>query len=122
MNRPFLEESIRNDFKSILYLLLIISGIIILRNAWVGDDSCIGFRTSYNFVHGHGLTFNISERVQSFTNPLWVIIVGVLSLVTGEMYITSTLLSISLTLFMLYWASVKIAKDIFSVFLLFTNC
>jgi arabinofuranosyltransferase len=39
--------------------------------AWVTDDAFITFRSVINFVNGYGPVYNIGERVQSFTHPLW---------------------------------------------------
>ncbi len=45
---------------------------IYLVNAFVCDDAFITFRTADNFANGFGLRYNIIERVQTFTNPLWL--------------------------------------------------
>ena len=37
------------------------------------DDAMISMRYAYNLVHGYGLVWNAGERVEGFTNPLWVI-------------------------------------------------
>ncbi|KAB2966015.1 MAG: hypothetical protein F9K18_06090, partial [Thermoanaerobaculia bacterium] len=42
------------------------------RNAWLTDDAFITFRTIEQFLAGNGLRFNVHERVQSFTHPLWL--------------------------------------------------
>jgi len=36
------------------------------------DDAFISFRYARNLVHGHGLVFNPGERVEGYTNFLWV--------------------------------------------------
>jgi hypothetical protein len=36
------------------------------------DDAMISMRYAYNLAHGNGLVWNVGERVQGFTNPLWV--------------------------------------------------
>jgi arabinofuranosyltransferase len=46
--------------------------VVLLKSAWVCDDAFITFRTVDNFVHGYGLRWNIAERVQSYTHPLWM--------------------------------------------------
>lgn len=56
-----------------------ISGILLLvfilvRNLWVSDDAFITLRTIDNFLAGHGLVWNVGERVQAFTHPLWLFI------------------------------------------------
>lgn len=40
---------------------------------WVSDDAFIGYRYSKNFIEGRGLVFNEGERVEGFTDPLWVL-------------------------------------------------
>lgn len=36
------------------------------------DDAMISMRYAHNLAHGHGLVWNPGERVEGFTNPLWV--------------------------------------------------
>lgn len=68
--------------------------IVIVRNAWVSDDAYITFRTIDNFVHGYGLRWNIDERVQSFTHPLWLFVMAGFYRFSGEPYFISIALSI----------------------------
>ena len=70
--------------------------IIVLRSAWLTDDAYISFRTVDNFVNGYGLTWNTAERVQTFTHPLWVLLVSAIYWVTGEIYYTCIFLSATL--------------------------
>ncbi len=51
---------------------LALFAVVLLKSAWVCDDAFITFRTVDNFVHGYGLRWNIAERVQSYTHPLWM--------------------------------------------------
>lgn len=54
---------------------LVVIGLILLVvgwNAFVHDDAWITYRVLDNFVNGYGLRFNIDERVQAFTHPLWL--------------------------------------------------
>lgn len=73
--------------------LAVIFTYIFLANAWLGDDAYITFRTAWNAVNGYGLTFNPSERVQSFTHPLWALLVSAVYALTGEFFFTVTLMS-----------------------------
>jgi arabinofuranosyltransferase len=105
-------EDIGPDSRSLLItLLLIIAGIVILRTAWVCDDAYISFRTVDNFVNGYGLTWNTDERVQGFTNPLWVFLMAAFRMITGELYYTSILVSLALTLGALLLASLKVSRS-----------
>ena len=71
---------------------------MLLRTAWVCDDAYISFRTVDNFVHGYGLRWNVDERVQAFTHPLWLFLVASLYAVTREPWLTSIALSFVLSL------------------------
>ncbi|QJR09465.1 hypothetical protein DSM104443_00509 [Usitatibacter rugosus] len=39
--------------------------------AWLSDDGFITFRVVEQMAHGNGPVYNIGERVQVFTHPLW---------------------------------------------------
>jgi arabinofuranosyltransferase len=67
---------------------------VVLLNAWVCDDAYITFRTSYNLTHGHGPVYNLSERVQTYTNPLWMLLFSGVYFFTGEAYFTAIGLSL----------------------------
>lgn len=64
----------------VLYLFLIV------RNAWLSDDGFVTFRAADNLVHGFGFTYNVSERVQAFTNPLWALVLAVPYVLTNNIY------------------------------------
>jgi hypothetical protein len=44
-----------------------------LRDAWTCDDAFIVFRYARNLVDGLGLVFNAGERVEGYTDLLWVL-------------------------------------------------
>jgi arabinofuranosyltransferase len=89
--------------RSILPVPLLVAGlavlaVVIVRNAWVAEDAYITFRTIDNFMHGYGLRWNVDERVQTYTHPLWMLLIAVLYRFTAEPYYTSLALSIVLSL------------------------
>ncbi len=52
------------------------------------DDAMISMRYAYNLAHGNGLVWNVGERVEGFTNPLWVFFMAIFQLLPlplGEM-------------------------------------
>jgi arabinofuranosyltransferase len=65
-------------------LFAIASGALLLvavvRAAWSCDDAFITLRTVDNWVDGFGLRWNVSERVQSYTHPLWLFAVALVYL------------------------------------------
>jgi arabinofuranosyltransferase len=67
----------------------IIFAVLLFRTAWVSDDAAITLRTVLNVTHGFGLTFNIAERVQTYTHPLWMGLLTLGYLVLGNVYIAT---------------------------------
>ena len=82
----------------LLVAALVVVGTVLIRTAWICDDAYITFRTIDNVLHGFGLRWNVAERVQSFTHPLWLILLTPFIALTGEPYYTSLVVSILLTL------------------------
>ena len=64
----------------------LVFAVILIRTAWMSDDAYITLRTVDNFVHGYGLTWNVAERVQSYTHPLWMFLLSAVYFVTREAY------------------------------------
>ena len=66
-------------------MALVVFGVVFIANSWVGDDAFISFRVSDNIIHGYGPRWNVAERVQAFTNPLWTLVMAAvpLALITG---------------------------------------
>lgn len=75
-------------------LLTAMFGLIVLRSAWVAEDAYITLRTIDNFVNGYGLTWNVAERVQAYTHPLWMLALSVPYFFTREAFYTSIFLSL----------------------------
>jgi arabinofuranosyltransferase len=67
----------------------------VLRAAWLSDDSYITLRTIDNFWNGYGLRWNVIERVQTYTHPLWMMTLAAAYGVTREAYFTT--IAVSLT-------------------------
>ena len=75
-------------------LVLVLVFYTTLVNAWIGDDAQITFRQVWNFISGDGITFNISERVQAFTHPLWFLVLSLFGFFTQELFLTTIIISI----------------------------
>ncbi|HET9886334.1 MAG TPA: hypothetical protein VFR10_02385, partial [bacterium] len=59
--------------------MALLCGFALLRaiqQRWVSDDAFISFRYARNLVHGHGLVFNVGERVEGYTNFLWTVVIA----------------------------------------------
>ena len=93
-------------FRRVALLLCLVFLAVLLRTAWLGDDAFITFRTVMNATHGHGLTFNIGERVQSYTHPLWLLLLTGAFLVVGNVYYAAFLVSIGVSL-AVFWLALR---------------
>jgi arabinofuranosyltransferase len=56
---------------------------VLVKNAWLSDDAFITFRVSSNLIHGFGPTWNVAERVQAFSNPLWMLLMAPFQLLSS---------------------------------------
>jgi len=100
-NRPLLQ-------KLLFFSLLGAYTILLVRTAWMCDDAFITLRTVDNFVQGYGLVWNIGERVQAYTHPLWMFLLSAFYAFTREPYFTTLAISMVLslaTVVLLLWTS-----------------
>ncbi|MGE5601967.1 MAG: hypothetical protein ACM30E_02890 [Nitrososphaerales archaeon] len=88
---------------------LALFAVVLLRSAWISDDSYITLRTVDNWVNGYGPTWNVAERVQSYTHPLWMLLLSAAYFVTREAYFTTIVLTIVISLAALYLLMARIA-------------
>jgi arabinofuranosyltransferase len=87
---------VRNTIFAILISFFL---IVLLRTAWVDEDAYITFRTISNFFAHQGLVYNVGERVQAFTHPLWLFLMsGFYYFFYHDFFYASIILSIVLSL------------------------
>jgi arabinofuranosyltransferase len=98
---------IRILFAAVLLLFL----YVLVVNAWVVDDAYITFRTVDNFLNGYGLRWNVAERVQSYTHPLWMLLMAATAWITGEMFYSSIVLSAAVSLAAVLVAARAVSRD-----------
>lgn len=68
------------------FLLLFMFGWVFYVTAWVTEDAFITFRVIENLLNGYGPRWNIDERVQVFTHPLWMFLLVPMVAVCGNPY------------------------------------
>src|ERR1700733_1779087 len=78
--------------------LLAITLAAILRTAWISDASVNTLRSAVNFVHGAGPVVYPSDRVLSFVHPLWFLLIAAGTLIAGNAFAATFVLSIALSL------------------------
>ncbi len=96
---------------------LALFAVIITRRAWLSDDAYITFRTVDNLVRGYGPVWNLGERVQAFTHPLWMLLVSFFYFFTREIYFTSVFLSLGVSLAAVGLLAGKVARNTFGALL-----
>lgn len=92
--------------------------LVFLKNAWVSEDAYITFRSVEQLFAGNGLRWNIHERVQAFTHPLWFAVLASLRVFVSDLYVASILASFvfcAVALERLYRATGSIERWIFCV-------
>lgn len=100
-----------NNKLKIFFLFLSIFLFELIRTAFITDDAGITLRTVMNFIHGFGPTFNVAERVQAYTHPLWFLLISFAAFLTNDIFFTTFFLSITLSLISIWLFAIKIAKD-----------
>lgn len=74
---PHRDESRRAMFA----ILLVAAAVAALHVVWlpriIVDDAFISYRYARNLVEGRGLVFNAGERVEGFSNFLWVVLTAI---------------------------------------------
>jgi arabinofuranosyltransferase len=78
---------VRSNPRSWLQAGLYAAPIIVLAGAaWahrnIGDDGFIYLRIVHQVTGGHGPVFNIGQRVEAYTGPLWLAVLSIADLVT----------------------------------------
>jgi arabinofuranosyltransferase len=110
-----------NKHKALVIPFLALYAFLVIRTSWVSDDAIITFRSLENFLHGYGPVFNIGERVQTFTHPLWFLIQAAANFVfnlwkgnplgQGQMYFLNIFLSVGISILMATVFAFKVAKS-----------
>jgi arabinofuranosyltransferase len=79
-------------------LLVALYAVVLVRTAWVSDDAYLTLRTVDNLVAGYGPRWNVDERVQVYTHPLWMLLITAFYAFTKEAFYTVALLSIAVSI------------------------
>ncbi len=96
---------------AVMLLLSAIFAVVVIRRAWLCDDAYITFRTVDNFLHGYRLTWNITERVQAYTHPLWMMLLTLFAFITRDLYYTSLGLSIVIVLGVVFFLGYRFSRS-----------
>ncbi len=75
---------------------------VCISHKFIQDDAYISFRYIQNFVDGNGLVFNIGEKVEGYTNLLWVLILSFFVMLKFNVENTSQILSVIFGIIVLF--------------------
>ena len=66
-------------------IVMVLVGFTLLAwsRRWMSDDGLIVLRTVRNLLAGHGLVFNVGERVEANTSTMWTLLLALSGLVPG---------------------------------------
>lgn len=78
MHTAYAKASDRRPALALLGIAILAAGLFVHARAYdyVVDDAYISFRYARNLVEGEGLVFNPGERVEGYTNFLWVMLLA----------------------------------------------
>lgn len=71
---------------------------LVLCNSFLCDDAFITFRYSRNLAAGHGPVFNLNERVEGYTNFLWMLLMAAVIKLRAAPELWSRVLSVLFSL------------------------
>lgn len=106
---PLARPGWREGRRAAPVILVAAYAVVLMRTAWIGDDAAITLRTVLNFIHGYGPTFNVAERVQAYTHPLWFLLVSALTALVRNPFVATFLLSIGLSLAVMWLLLARIS-------------
>jgi arabinofuranosyltransferase len=81
---------IRKSLPAALGMLLL---LVALRNFWIGDDAYIAFRSLDQLFAGNGPRWNLVDRAQVYTSPLWFWLMALSRLAIRDVYLNAMVLS-----------------------------
>lgn len=100
------QKKVNNN--SLVYAILIFLSVVFIYlcfdTKFLQDDAFITFRYVENFVHGNGLVFNIGEKVEGYTNFLWLLLLSVFSFLKFDLLSMSQYLSVGFGVLILFAA------------------
>lgn len=106
-------------------VILTLLGALMLRIAWMSDDSLITLRTVLNITHNWGPGYNATEVVQAYTHPLWFLVWVAMGAFTNQWVVGLMLLSVALSLSavaVVLWRTTSVARlVVMAALLAFSN-
>lgn len=87
----------------LFYFLCALGFSVLIFKAWIAEDAFITARVIDNFINGFGLRWNVDERVQVYTHPLWLFLNIPVYALTQEFFYSTILVSLLLSISAAYF-------------------
>lgn len=95
-------------------LCLLLFLLLVLQRAWVSDDAFITLRVAENFLSGYGLRWNVFERVEVYTHPLWMWTLVLSHWISGEPFYSTICIGVLFSLSAVFLLIFRIAGSFHS--------
>lgn len=118
MNKNIEKGNLTNKRKYVV-IFSVIFAVIVLLSAWNCDDAYHGFVTVRNILNGDGFVYNIGERVNVCTCPLFVLILVGFTFIIREPSIAAFILCTIFSVAAFYIVISKICKTIWQIVFVF---
>ncbi|MFC1854049.1 hypothetical protein ACFL27_28030 [candidate division CSSED10-310 bacterium] len=76
-----------------------------LNRVFYHDDAFITLRYAYNFIHGHGLVWNINEPVEGYTNFLYLLIISALGFLGIDLVLASRIVNLTAFFILIFFTA-----------------
>ena len=96
---------------ALLTFILIVFTTIFINTGWVNEDAFITFRAVDNFLKGYGPVYNVGERVQVYTHPLWYFLITAAIGIFKNHYYTVLALSYICLMITIYLIFTKLRQE-----------
>lgn len=103
-NRPRIAKALS------ITTVLLLATTAILRTAWTSDDAQITYRIVLTTLHGFGPNFNVGERVQAYTHPLWFLLLTIFEYFFGNIFAAAMSVSIAISLLVIWFLLHRISR------------
>jgi len=87
----------QETYRDVVILALLLAVFVYHSNSlsFTQDDAYISYRYVENFQEGHGLVFNYGERVEGYTNFLWILFLSIALMLGLPMIAVSKILGVA---------------------------
>lgn len=84
---------------NVIKLLFLILGFYALwSRLWACEDAYITFRYIENWVNGYGLVYNVGDKVEGFTHPLWLFLIALPTFLGANVRASALILSLLISI------------------------